>query len=283
MASVLVTAASGNVGRHCVRACLAAGLPVVSALRAPDIGQGPAVTLDFTDRETWRPALRGVKSLFLVRPPAIADMANTLVPFIDLAIEMGVRDVVFLSVLGAERMSWVPHRTVEKHLAHASVGFTLLRPGFFAQNVEDAYLRDIVEDRRIYVPAGDAKVAFIDARDIGEVAAKVLATPAPYRKQVLTLTGPAAIRFDEAASAISKSLGATIRYEPATVGGYAWHLWRRRQLALTQVAVQTVLHTGLRRGDAEAVTSDVKDVLGREATAFADYARYACDEGKLAR
>ena len=57
-------------------------------------------------------------------------------------------------------------------------GHTLLRPGFFAQNLQDAYRRDIREEPRLHVPAGRGRVAFVDLRDPGEVAAMALIDPA---------------------------------------------------------------------------------------------------------
>lgn len=211
---MLVTGALGNVGREVARACASAGFTVraanrsVEALRArcPD---AEAVRFDYLDRATWDAALAGCDFVFLLRPPPLADMAATLNPFVDAAYRAGVHHIVFLSVAGADRMRWVPHRSVELHLAATGNAWTVLRPGFFAQNLEDAYRRDITDDGRLYVPA--------------------------------------------------------------SVLGYAWHLWRRRGLPWMQVLVQIVLHVGLRRGDAEAVDPTVREVLGRDPTSMEGY------------
>jgi uncharacterized protein YbjT (DUF2867 family) len=278
MRRILVTGALGNVGRETVRACLEQGLVVRAAGRdAASVGArfpgAEACALDFLDRATWAPALRGCEAVFLLRPPPLGDMKATLCPFVDAARAEGAEHVVFLSVAGAERMTWVPHHAVEVHLASRPGAHTILRPGFFAQNVEDAYRADVIEDGRVYVPAGRGRVAFIDVRDVGDVAARVLAAPDAYRGRALVLTGPAAIDLHEAAATLSAAIGRPVRYEPASIPGYAWHLRRRRHLAWTQIAVQTVLHVGLRRGDAEGVTTDVPDVLGRPARSFAEYAK----------
>jgi uncharacterized protein YbjT (DUF2867 family) len=65
---------------------------------------------------------------------------------------------VFLSVAGAERNVVVPHHRVERHLRRDPIGWTVLRPSFFAQNLSGAY-RDDIRGGRIVVPAGDGKVA----------------------------------------------------------------------------------------------------------------------------
>lgn len=278
MSRVLVTGALGNVGREVVRECEARGLDVRAALRDPIEGSKhfsgtQTVAFDFLVRRTWEEAVSGCDALFLLRPPPIGDMSTTLCPFVDVAYATGVKHIVFLSVAGADHMSWVPHRKVELHLEKSGKAWTLLRPGFFAQNLQDAYRKDIVEDDRIYVPAGEGRVSFVDVRDIAAVAAHVHASPEAFRSQALTLTGPEAIPFTAVTETLSAVLGRTIRYEAATIPGYAWHLRTKRNMAWTQIAVQTILHVGLRRGDAQTVDPTVERLLGRPARRLADYVR----------
>ena len=164
------------------------------------------------------------RRFFCSAAPAVGNVKTTLNPFVDAARAQGVGHVVFLSVAGAESNPILPHHAVEAHLAARSDDWTVLRPGFFAQNLGDAYRRDVVEDDRLYVPAGNGRVAFVDVRDVGEVAAA--------------------------------ALGRTIRYERSSIAGYALHL-RRRGMPAAQVAVQTILHIGLRFGQAEKVDSSL--------------------------
>ena len=257
--SILVTGATGNAGREVVRALRARGASVRAAGRS---AEGPdAVALDFADRSTWGAALGGADALFLMRPPAIADVEATLIPFARAAREAEVGQIVFLSVAGAERSRWVPHRKVEDHLIAEGAGHTILRPGFFAQNLQDSYRLDIREDHRLYVPAGRGRVAFLDLRDLGEVAAEALTDPAAHRGAAYHLTGPEAVTFAEVAGTLSEALGRPIRYEPASVPGYARHL-RARGLPWPAVGIQTYLHVGLRFGQAEAVDPTLADLLG---------------------
>jgi uncharacterized protein YbjT (DUF2867 family) len=276
-APVLVTGATGNVGSATVAALLGSGDRVRAAGTDPDavarrFPDAEAVRLDFLDPATFGPALDGARALFLLRPPPISRVKPTLNRLVDAAVDAGVGHVVFLSVQGADRNRVVPHHRVEVHLQASAVPWTILRPGFFAQNLTDAYRRDVVEDDRLYVPAGEGRVAFVDVADIGAVAAEVFADPGPHAGQGYTLTGPDAITFAEVASLLSDTLGRPIRYEPASVTGYARHL-RGRGMPLAQVAVQTVLHLGLRKGDAERVDPTLARLLGRPATPFADVVR----------
>ncbi len=273
-ARILVTGASGNVGREVVRALLARGARVrTTSSRASGRDAGGAtetVRLDFHDRSTFAPAVEGCGALFLLRPPAVSDVRATLNPFVDAARAGGVGHVVFLSVAGAGENAFVPHHAVERHLIEHAGSWTILRPGFFAQNLADAYLRDVRDDDRVYVPAGRARVAFIDVRDVGEVAALALTEPARHRGEAYTLTGPEAVTFDEVVEILSEALGRRVRYVPASVAGYALHLVRRG-LPLAQVAVQTVLHVGLRFGQARSVDPTLARLLGRPGRTMREY------------
>jgi len=272
---VLVTGATGNVGSAVVTQLLARDLPVRTAARragaAGDTGgRADSVVLDLTQPATFAAALAGVGRVFLVRPPAIARVGPTINAFVDAAADAGVEHIVFSSVAGAERNPVVPHHRIETHLASSGVDWTTLRPGFFAQNLATAYRHDIVEDDRIHVPAGDGRVAFVDTRDVCELAAMVLADPAPHVGRGYTLTGPRAVTFAELTEVLSEVLGRTISYEPASVVGYLRHL-HARGMPTTQGLVQTVLHVGLRRGDAERVVPTLARLLGRAPRDVVDY------------
>ncbi len=274
---VLVVGAGGNVGAATVRALVALGIPVRRGVtdlsRAATVAGTESVQLDLFRPETFGPAVAGIGGLFLLRPPPVSRVGPTLNALTDAALAAGVEHVVFSSVAGADSNRVVPHHRVETHLREHAPSWTILRPGFFAQNLTDAYRRDIVADDRILLPAGHGRVAFVDTDDIGAVAGAVFADPAPHRGRGYTLTGPRAVGFDEVAGVLTEALGRTIRYEPASVLGYARHL-HRQGLPLAQVAVQTVLHTGLRRGDAEAVDPTLPRLLGRPARTIGDYVRH---------
>ncbi|MDC0668725.1 NmrA family NAD(P)-binding protein [Nannocystis radixulma] len=266
---ILVTGATGNVGSAVVARLLARGVACRIGVRDPaTVAPTPGVTpvaLDFRRPDTFAAAVAGAGGLFLVRPPAIADVRSTLCPLVDAAAAARVPHVVFLSVVGADRNRVVPHHAVERHLARGHVPWTILRPGFFAQNLGDAYRLDLRERDELFVPAGRGRVAWIDTRDLGELAADVLLTPAEHRGRGYTLTGREACGFAEVAELLSRALGRPIHYTPASALGYARRL-RARGLPLGQVLVLTILHLGLRRGHAEAV-----DLLGRPPRTIADY------------
>jgi uncharacterized protein YbjT (DUF2867 family) len=263
-----VVGASGNLGSAAADALLARGATVrvlggdLPGLKvrfpAADVAR-----LDLLDETTFAGALDGVTGLFVLRPPAAGGIDAALQSFLDAAERLGVRHVVFSSVAGADEKTWLPHAKIEQHLSTRSLERTLLRPGFFLQNLETAYRVDIKRDDRLYVPAADAEVAWIDTRDIGEAAAVCLLDPDAHAGQAYHLTGEETRTFGEIADLLTEVLGRPIRYQPASVGGYAFHLLVRHQMSVVQTLVQTYLHTDLRRGTASVVTPDLPRLLGR--------------------
>ena len=274
MSCVLVTGSTGNVGREVVRALSARNITTRAADRDPKRVRAlfgddvEAVRLDYRDPTTFD-AANGADALFLLRPPAIADVKDTLLPFVDAARRGGVRHVVFLSVAGAEKNKLVPHHAVERFLGQTT-GWTTLRPGFFAQNFGDADRRDIVEDARVYVPAGRGRAAFVDVLDVAEVAASVFANPKEHDGHAYTLTGAEAVDFRTAAALLTDVLAREVRYDAASLIGYVLHL-RARKMPWAQIGVQTVLHVGLRLGQAERVDPTLKRLLGRPPRSLREY------------
>jgi uncharacterized protein YbjT (DUF2867 family) len=275
---ILVTGGSGNVGREVVRQLQSRQSPFQVGDRqatTTTVSEGvKTVRFDFLDPSTYSSAVAGCDAVFLLRPPAIANTKQTLNVFLDIARSQGVSQVVFISVAGAGDNPLVPHHAVEQHLHAGSEGWTILRPGFFAQNIGDAYRQDIVADHRIFLPAGAGRVAFLDVRDLAEVAVNALIDPLKYRDRTYTVTGSEAFSFTEVASILSQELDRdeprTIYYQPASISAYCLHLYQRG-LPLAQIIIQTILHVGIRFGQAEAVSSSLAELLGHQPRTLRDY------------
>ncbi|MEO7974229.1 MAG: NmrA family NAD(P)-binding protein [Thermoanaerobaculia bacterium] len=277
-APVLVTGATGNVGREVVRALHARGRAVRAGVRRMADGDqlhGTAseiVAFDFQDPDTFAAAAAGASAVFLLRPPAISRVRPTLNAFVDVAVDQGVSHVVFLSVKGADKNPIVPHHAVEEHLRASTVPWTFLRPGFFAQNLSDAYRIDIRDDDRLFVPAEEAPVAFVDVRDVAELAATALGNAGHHGKGY-TLTGPEAVSFADLASMLTEVLGRPIRYERAGRQEYFKHLSQRHGLSFAHRVVQTILHVGLSYGDASEVDPTLPRLLGRPTRTMKQFIR----------
>jgi uncharacterized protein YbjT (DUF2867 family) len=278
---VLVTGATGNIGGAIFDAFDQAGINAVAGVRDPGgyLAQHPsrqAIALDFENPSTFAPALEDVDSIFLMRPPAIAKVGPTINRFLNQAGLGRNRRVTFLSVEGAGSNPVVPHHRIEKHLFKSRLDYTVLRPGFFSSNLGDAYRDEIRTNNRVYVPAAQGRVAFVNPSDVADVAVLVEQDRTAHSKQIYTLTGSTLYSFDEVALLLSSLLGRNIHYEAATARGYAKSL-RASGLPAAQIAVQTILHLNLRREKSSTVNPTMEQLLGRPSRPLRDYINSSLD------
>ena len=278
---VLVTGATGNVGRPVVAGLHDAGVPVRAAVRPGGRGAAegtrlPAgvevVPFDFRDPATWDAAFDGVERMFLLRPPDVSDVRRDLVPAVERAGRRGLRHVVFLSLQGAQRNKVVPHAKVESWLRSSGLAWTFVRPSFFMQNLSTTHRADVVAGR-LYVPAGRGRTSFVDALDVAAVAVEALRRPAEHAGRAWTPTGPEALGYDEVASRLSVVLGRPVVYARPGVIGYARHARSVLGMPWGMVAVTTAIYTAARLGLADGLTDDVRAVTGAAPRSFEEFAR----------
>ncbi len=269
---MLVTGATGTVGGEVLRLLSAARVPVRAAVRSPDKAQLPpgaeAVRFDFHDASTFS-AFEGVKSVFLMRPPDLANARRDLGPAIDAMKAAGVEQVVFLSLMGAERNPLLPHRAIEKLLLASGLTWVFLRPSFFMQNLSTTHAEDIRERHDVFVPAGHGRTSLIDARDIAVVAA--LAMLEGHRDVAYPLTGDEALTYDEVALKLSLILNERITYSDPSIWAF-YTAWRERGANVAYVLIMVAIYTTAKLGLAAEVTPDTRRLLGRPATTFWQFA-----------
>ena len=264
----LVTGATGNVGKEVVASLLRCESRVTLAMRrlVPTNHPGQMydqVRLDFEDPGTYAAALKGVKGMFLMRPNPVLAVKKTVNRFLDVAAEQGVMHCVFLSVAGADRNRMVPHHAIEQHLMRGRMHWTLLRAGFFAQNLTGPYREDI-RSGVIVLPAGQGKVAYVDARDLGEVAALALRGPGQHAGCAYHLTGSDSLSFYEVADLLSNILARPVKYEPATLLKF-WRHCRGRAIGIVPTIAYAVIHASLRGGGGASLDPTLANLLGRPA------------------
>lgn len=260
---ILVTGANGNVGGALAALLAAAAVPVRAASTTPRLVPPGAefARLDFLDPATYAPALRGVRRVFLMRPPQLADARRQFLPFIDAMARAGVEQVTFLSLIGAEHNRVVPHRAIEDLLRASGLGWTMLRCGFFMQNLSTTHRDEIRRLDEIVVPAGGGRTSFVDVRDIAEVAARTLTAPG-HINRAYPLTGAEALDYAEVAGMLSIAVGRPIAYRYPSLLRFASHSRAvGRDIAFT--AVMAAIYTTTRLGLAATITPDVGHLLGR--------------------
>lgn len=267
---ILVTGATGTVGREVVRALRQhRNVAVEAAMRGG--GAMPAewagfpevrrVAFDFDDPASQDAAFERCDSLFLLRPPERNDAFADL---IRRAGRAGVGHVVFLSVQGAGANPLIPHHRTERLLRSSGIAWTVLRPAYFMQNLAASLRAELVEHDRLFVPAGHARFALVDARDVGDVAGAVLAAADNrHHGRAYTLTTDRTLTFDEIAGQLTAGLGRPIRYVSPGLRRF-YRVQRRRGLPRGFILVMALLHALPRVLPAACVTGTVAGLTGRQ-------------------
>jgi len=215
---VLITGASGSVGKAVLREAIRTGSNVRGMFRSKeDAAKAPsgceAVLADYADKQSLLKALDGVGSVYVVCSP-IPQLVELESNMIDACKEAGVKHVVLNSALGAGNYpksfpGW--HRKVEDKLKSTGMSYTILRPNGFLQNIVGFNAPSIRAQGTFYAAMGDAKVCYLDVSDIAVVAVKALEGGA-HAGKTYELNGPEAISNQELAARISKMTGRTVTF-----------------------------------------------------------------------
>lgn len=281
MLNILITGATGNVGIEVIRSLQQLSLPlnIVAGVRdSPtdnplmrdyDIGM---VEFDVTDPSTFAPAFKDIEVLFLLRPPQITAVTKYFKPLINSAVESNIKHIVFLSVQGAERSSIIPHHKIQKLIAENRIPYTFLQPAYFMQNFTTILRRDLIDKKRIFLPAGNAKFTLIDVRDIGRVAAAVITNTAAHANETYQLTGSEKLTFFEMANKLSDGLGVKIRYESPNILSF-YFAKRREKMPALLILVMIMLHFLPRFQKEPAITGCVELITGKQPITFERFIR----------
>ncbi|MFI6009268.1 NAD(P)H-binding protein [Streptomyces sp. NPDC051243] len=266
---IVVTGATGNVGRPLVRALVEAGEQVTAVSRRISARDVPAGTrhhqADLTDPERLAPALDGAKALFLLTSGEFLASGGDLTAVLDAVRGSGIRRVVLLSSQGVGTGDHPP--VLEDAVKASGLEWTMLRPGGFHSNA--LQWADMIRARReVAAPFGDVGLPTVDPADIAEVAAQALREPG-HDGEVYELTGPAPVSPRQQTAAIEAALGEAVRFVELTRAEA-----RERMLGfMPEPVVESTLDMLGAPSDAlRRVSPDVERVLGRPARSFAEWA-----------
>ena len=281
--TILVTGATGRVGRQVVNQLVNRGADVRVLVRDPSKADfPPAVTVvqgDMLDVDSLRKAFSGVRTLFLLNAVAGDEFTQALIA-LNVARESGVERVVYLSVIHAERFVNVPHFAVksgaERMIEEMGFSATILRPAYFMDN--ELMIRDVIVNHGVYpMPIGSKGVAMIDTRDIAEVAAIELLrrndAPGKLPLDIINLVGPDTLTGAKLAAIWSEVLGRPVAYGGDDPSGFeqnlatfmpTWMAYEMRLMAERYVSDGMVPEAG----DVERLTG----MLGRPLHAYREFA-----------
>lgn len=268
MQTILVLGGTGTTGRRIAGRLRAAGHPVRTASRS-----GGDVHFDLGDPASWAPALDGVGAAYLMEPDLRpgTDGHERLPRLVAEAVAAGVRRLVLLSAHGVgEAGDDHPLKVAEQAVRESGVEWTVLRPGWFAQNFSETFWLPGIEAGDLALPAGDGRTPFIDAEDIADVAVAALTAGAGHNGETYQLTGPRPLGFAEAVAQIAAATGRPISYTPITAEEYVERLTGHG----TPPAVArllTDLLVDIREGRGSTVSDGVERALARPARSFEEF------------
>jgi uncharacterized protein YbjT (DUF2867 family) len=281
--TILVTGATGTVGRQVVEQLVNRGGDVRALVRDPATAHLPAgVTLaqgDLLDVDSLRSAFAGVSTLFLLNAVG-ADEFTQAVTALNVAREAGVERLVYLSVIHSDVYVDVPHFAgkygVERMIERLGFSATILRPAYFIGN--DLTVKDVVFGYGVYpMPIGSKGLAMIDTRDIGEIAAIEIirrengARTLPVER--INLVGPDTLTGPAVAAIWSQVLNRAVAYGGDDTRGFEKNLrafmpaWMAFDM---RVMSERFLSDGMiaQDGEVERLTT----LLGRPLRSYRDFA-----------
>ncbi|MDH6707004.1 uncharacterized protein YbjT (DUF2867 family) [Kitasatospora sp. MAA19] len=270
---IVVTGATGNVGRPLTRALAEAGHQVTAVSRhAAAVPDGVRhVVADLAEPGGLEPALAGAKALFLLLSGDLHAAGAGPAELIGRAAAGGVRRVVLLSSQGVATRPFGPTRiavrAVEDALRESGLEWAVLRPGGFASNAL-WWAESIRTQRVVAAPFGDVGVPIVDPADIAEVAAACLLDDR-HTGGVYELTGPEVITPRGQAEAIAAALGSPVRFQDLTRDEAKAAMARSMP---AELAEDTLDILGSPSPAELRVSPDVQRVLGRAPRRFADWA-----------
>ncbi|WP_410810103.1 NAD(P)H-binding protein [Micromonospora sp. 067-2] len=275
---ILVTGASGTIGRHVMQLLQQSGHHARAMTRAPSGRTVPpgvdVVQADFEDLSSLRRAVADVRAVFLLTAPATPTPDHD-VALLAVARSAGVNSVVKLSAIGTgERFgtatvgAW--HQAAEEAVRASGLAWTVLRPSSFASNC--LYWSDAIRaGQPIPNLTGDGEQGVIDPRDIAAVAVAALTDPA-HAGKTYTLTGPELLSVPDQASQLAEVIGRpveTVDIPPSSA---------TQQLLSSGMPPAAVEATAIgtawaRAGRNRILTEDVAKVLSRSPATFRDWAQ----------
>jgi uncharacterized protein YbjT (DUF2867 family) len=277
--TILVTGATGTIGSILVEKLATANASARALVRSREKAEGieklgiETAIGDFDKPETLKPALEGIEKAFLlsVPDPRQVEMQSNL---IQAAKSAGVSYIIKLSAIGVgDKLDSSTlgrlHRETEEEIESSGMPWTHLRPNGFMQNML-MYAGMIKSQGAFYAPLGDARVSYVDARDVASVALSAR-TENGHEGKAYEITGPESLSYTDVAHELSSALGREVKYVDVPMDaargamlGMGMSAW------LADALVE--LFNFYRDGEAARVINTVREVTGHNSITFAQFA-----------
>ncbi|MFC9651829.1 SDR family oxidoreductase [Streptomyces sp. NPDC056937] len=277
--SIVVTGATGHLGRLVVESLLADGVPadgIAAVVRNKEKAAGlvargvePRVA-DYSRPETLTDAFRAGDRVLLISGSEVGQRVPQHAAVIDAARAAGVAQLAYTGILGGPDADFelaAEHKATERLILDSGLPYTFLRNGWYTENYT-GNLAPVLEHDAVVAAAGEGRIAAASRADYAAAAAAVL-TGEGHLNRAYELSGDTAWSLGEYAAELSRQTGRTIAYTnvPAeTLLGILTGAGMPEPMAALLVEVDHAIERGLLAG----TTGDLARLAGRPTTPLAE-------------
>jgi NAD(P)H dehydrogenase (quinone) len=223
---IVVTAATGQLGRHVVEGLRAQGVKFAAGARNTAVDLGVETReLDYNRPETIEAALQGAEKLLLISSSEVGQRVAQHTAVVDAAKKAGVQHIIYTSAPHADTTELIlapEHKATEEAILASGLTYTFLRNGWYHENYVDN-IKLAAQTGEYVGAAGDGRVASAARKDFADAAVAVLTQPG-HENKVYELTGDVAWTFPELAEEIAKVADRPVTYRNLSVEGLQQHL-----------------------------------------------------------
>ena len=257
---IAVVGATGKTGSRVLKRLKALGYQTRALSRDSEH------PFDWVDRDTWKPALSGVKQAYVTYYPdlAVPQAQKDIQAFVALATSLGVEHLVLLSGRGEEGA-----QQAEQVLINSALNWNIVRASWFMQNFSESFMLEGLQAGQLVLPEHSAIEPFIDVDDIAEVAVAALTQDA-LRNQLFEVTGPELLSFSECVSTIAQATQQDIQFLTVPIQAY---LEQAQLQGMTKDMAWLIneLFVNVLDGRNQSTTQTVQNILNRPAKPFESF------------
>jgi len=287
MCKILITGATGNIGIEVIRFLMENDTSNEIIVAVRDIEKARRlfkeydrlnfVYFDFENPTTFKEATKNVDRVFLLRPPHLADVGKYFVPLMEILKVQHIKEIVFLSVQGAEKSKVIPHNKIERLINKFSFDFIFVRPSYFMQNLTTTLLDDIKFKRQIILPSGRAKFNWIDIENIGEACSILLNRFPEFKNREIEITGDENENFEKVVGMINKSITRPILFRSVNPWTY-YQIKKKEGMEKGLILVMIMLHFPPRFQKVPKKSDFYEKLTGKKPTNLIDFIRREKDK-----
>ncbi len=259
--NILVIGGTGKTGRLVVENLNGLGHNVRIA------GRQTIPAFDWNAPETYDAILKDMDRAYIVYSPdlAVPGAKDAIQTLTEKALQAGLDKVVLLSGKGEAEAE-----ACEEIVANSGLNYTIVRASWFNQNFSEGAFTDYVMAGHLALPMPDAKIPYTDTRDIADMVTKVLLDDT-FNGEIVTVTGPVKLTFQEVADIISQKLGRSIVYQPISMEEFKTGLAAAGLPELVIWLLSYLFTEVLGHSENQTISGDVERILQRKPISFEEY------------